>query len=138
VLERLLENPRSIHEWSNAVRLLTVREWQPERFVYILNHVIIASKRLGMGRDPGKLLSRLEETKASVLQNPGQSDPDKELTLKIVAEAQREAGRTDKAFAELPAQEVRLMWIYREEIRRVLEDHLPMRKRDLPNPNKAP
>ena len=138
MLNRLMENPRSIAEFPEAVRFLEDRQWEPERFAYILNHVIVAYKRLGMGKDPNQLLAQLERTKLAIGADAAQSESDKARTLTMVAEAQREAQKTDQAFAALPPEEVRLLWLHRLEMQQALEEHLPISKRVLPNPVRKP
>jgi hypothetical protein len=138
VVERLMEKPRSIAGFPAAVRYLRERRWEPERFAYILNHVLVAYKRLGAGKAPSQLLKRLEQTGAAVRADATQSEAEKARTLAAVAEAQREVQETDKAFAQLPPEEVRLMWFHRAELRKALEGNLPLRERVLPNPAKKP
>ena len=137
-MDRLMAESRAIAEFPEAVRFLQDRKWKPERFAYILNHVIVAYKRLGMGREPSQLLARLEQTRAAVSADATQSQSEKARTLAIVAEAQREVRKIDKAFAELPTEEVRLMWLHRAELHRALDGRLPMSKRVLPNPSRKP
>jgi len=137
-MDRLMAESRAIAEFPEAVRFLQDRKWKPERFAYILNHVIVAYKRLGMGREPSQLLARLEQTRAAVSADATQSESEKARTLAIVAEAQREVRKIDKAFAELPTEEVRLMWLHRAELHRALDGRLPMSKRVLPNPSRKP
>ena len=134
----LMEESRSIAEFPEAVRFLQDRKWAPQRFAYILNHVIVAYKRLGMGQEPSQLLARLEQTRAAVSADATQSESEKARTLAIVAEAQRGAQKTDKAFAALPPEEVRLMWLYRVDLQNALDKHLPISKRVLPNPVRKP
>ena len=138
VLERVLEDPGSVREFPEAMRFLEDRNWKPERFAYILNHVIVAYKRLGMGKEPSQLLDRLERSKQAASTDATQSESDKARTLAIVAEAQREAQKTDKSFAALPPEEVRLMWFHRSEMSQALDGHLPISKRVLPNPASKP
>lgn len=138
VLERLMKNPKAVTEYPEAVRLLREGGWEPDRFAYILNHVLTAYQRLGMGRDPNQLLARLEESKVAVRKDFTQSEAEKARTLSLVEQAQREVRRTDKAFAGLPAEEVRLLWLHREELRRALDGRLPMKKCELPNVSGKP
>jgi hypothetical protein len=138
VMNRLMEQPQSIAEFPEAVQFLRDRKWEPQRFAYVLNHVIVGYKRLGMGREPSQLLARLEQTRAAVNADATQSESEKARTLEIVAKAQREAQKTDKAFAALPPEEVRLMWLHRTELQGALEGRLGISKRVLPNPAKTP
>lgn len=135
MLERLMDKPPSIAEFPDAVRFLKDHKWEPARFAYILNHVLVAYKRLGIGKEPDQLLRRLEQTRISV-RDANQTEAEKARILAVVAEAQREVQKTDQAFAALPAEEVRLLWLHREELRQALEGRLPITKRVLPNPNK--
>ena len=137
-IDRLMEESQTIAEFPEAVQFLRERKWEPQRFAYILNHVIVAYKRLGMGREPSQLLTRLEQTKTAVRADATQSESEKARTLAIIAEAQREAQKADKAFAALPPNEVRLMWLHRVELQNALDGHLPISKRVLPNPARKP
>jgi hypothetical protein len=138
VLERLMEQPRLIAEFPSVVHYLKDHKWKPERFAYILNHIVVAYKRMGMGKAPGQLQERLEQTKIAVRADATQNESEKARTLAIIAEAQRDALKTDKAFAEIPPEEVRLMWLHRADIHHALDGHLPLSKRILPNPVKKP
>lgn len=138
VMERLMKDPKAVAEFPGAVRLLRAGGWEPKRFAYILNHVMVAYKRLGMGRESSQLLARLQETKVAVQKDLTQSEAEKARTLAIVEEAQREVCQTDKAFAELPAEEVRLLWLHRAELRQALDGRLPVKKSELPNPSRKP
>lgn len=137
VFDRLMDQPRSITEFPETVQFLRNHKWDPERFAYILNHVITAYKRLAMGKDPYRVLTRLEETKVAVQKDLTQSESEKARTLSIIAEAQQEVRKTDKAFAEIPADEVRLIWLHRVELHQALDGRFPIRKRVLPNPANA-
>jgi len=133
VVERLMEKPQFIAEFPEAAQYLRGRQWEPERFAYILNHVLVAYKRLGMGKETGLLLARLEQTKKAVDTDATQSQSEKERALAIVAQAQREARKIDRAFAQLPAEEVRLLWLHRARLRQAVEKRLPFREQVLPN-----
>ena len=138
MLAQVMGKPQAIAEFPGAVRFLQDRQWEPERFAYIFNHVLTAYRRLEMGNDPGRLLQRLDQTKTAVLADAAQSESEKARLLAVIAEAQRDAMQTDKAFAALPAEEVRVMWLRRVELRQVLEGHMPISPRVLPNPNRKP
>jgi hypothetical protein len=136
VLKRLMGNPQFIAEFPDATRLLHTQGWEPERFAYILDHVLIAYRKLGTGGNSGSLLERLEKSRIAVQGDSTRNEAEKERVLAIVIEAQRELEKTDKAFAALPAEEVRLMWLHRAELHQALDGRLPMRKRMLPNPSR--
>jgi hypothetical protein len=138
VLDRLMDQPRSIAEFPAAVRFLQDHQWDPERFAYILNHVLVVYQRRGMGRDPAQLLAQLDETKLAVRADATQSESNKVLVLAMVESNQCEVRKMDKAFGALPPQEVRLMWFYRAELQQALAGHLPIHECVLPMPPKKP
>jgi hypothetical protein len=132
MMVRLMDKPQSIAEFPEAVRFLQDRKWKPERFAYILNHVIVAHQRIGMGKDPSQLLARLDQTTIATRADATQSESDKAATLAMIANAQHDVRKIDKAFAELPPEEVRLMWLHRVDLHKVLDGHLPIKARVLP------
>jgi len=138
MLQSVMDKPQAIAEFPRAVRFLQDHKWDPERFAYIFNHVMTAYQRLEMGRDPSRFLARLDQTKTAVSADATQSESEKARILAIIAEAQRGAVQTDKAFASLPAEEVRIMWLHRAELHQLLDGNLPFTPRVLPNPNYKP
>lgn len=137
MLNQLMHQPQSITKFPQAVRFLKSRKWDPERFAYILNHVIIAYQRLALGKDPDRVLRRLEETKIGVEKDHALNKSEKARTLSLIAQAQHAVRKTDKAFAALPAAEVRLIWRHRAELHQALDGRLPIKQRRLPNPAHA-
>ncbi|MGA2138645.1 MAG: hypothetical protein ABSH14_07260 [Verrucomicrobiia bacterium] len=133
-IEHLMEDPKSVAQFPEVVRFLRDRGWEPERFAYVLNHVLVAYKTLGIGGESSRLLAKLDDTKAIVQGDATQSESEKERTLATIEECQREVRKTEKAFATLPSEEVRLMWLYRAELHKALDGRLPISKRVLPNP----
>jgi hypothetical protein len=138
VLERLQKEPKNISEFPAAARLLREDGWEPERFTYILNHVIIGYKRLGMGKDPEQLLARLEESKISIKNDSKLSAAEKSLILSQLEQNQREVRQIVRDFNALPALEVSLLWLNREALHQALDGRLPVSKRELPNPSPTP
>ncbi|HUI07535.1 MAG TPA: hypothetical protein VL486_11090 [Verrucomicrobiae bacterium] len=134
LIEHLAENPNSVAQFPEAVRFLRDRGWEPERFAYVLSHVLVAYKMLGMGGNSSRLLEKLAETKVAVEGDPSQTEAQKARTLAVVEECQRDVRETEKAFATLPPEEVRLLWLYRAELRQALDGRLPISERVLPNP----
>jgi hypothetical protein len=132
-LESIAQEPRSISEFPRVVRMLESRSWAPERFAYILNHVLVAYQRLGMGGRPQQLLERLEESRAAVAADAKLSEAERTRALALIAQAQRNARKTDKAFAQIPAEEIRLLVIHRAELQTALRDRLPLAPRVLPS-----
>jgi hypothetical protein len=95
---------------AKIVKYLKKKGWRPERFAYVLSHVVYGLYLSEMNNLMPGVISQLEAQKEAIANNPGLSDTQKQQMLAQMETASKQAKNTKQEHKhELPASELKLI-----------------------------
>jgi len=128
-LADLIKDPKVIKYNGDAYKYLKNQGWRPERFAYILNHVVLGGVIKETGGFGDKELNALLEQKERVSQSGDLSPEEKQAALEILDNTIAEIKETIAANKSVPKSELLLMWSCRDRLYHIFLNRLPVQQR---------
>ena len=133
VIATIAQNPAALEGKSDAVQRIHALGWEPMRFAFVLNHLMVGYQSLD-AEPPQTLIDRLVKSRSKALANPVLADAERKAWVRKIDGFIAEARERERKLDAISCSEKLLMWQRRKEIRDAFKGCIPLHKMELPRP----
>ena len=132
-LHLISRNPHAIDQYPDTRQIIARYDWQPQRFAYILSHLVVGYKASKIGPEGNRALNRLQDLKAKIAASPKLAADEKDRLICDIEESLKDVNNTLEAYKSIPLSELTLMRAYRTQLHQTFKGRLTLRPICLPN-----